>query len=272
MPHSSSACARRLLASLWCGLQLDDRTAEPEAVACNYCRAVMVDVLAVAASWRAWIAPHCTSPMAADSLAAEHGRCIDVLTAAMPSVPGLSDWYAGVCEREDDPFRDEEDAEAGGGRGAWVPVAEGVVSASTDVQGLPGVQLKCVGAVAWVAKAAAPANFEAQVRTAAMRMLRSAMGSGEGLVVVAREFRAESGREARASSGTAARSGIAGSGYAGATFESRGSRALGSAVGDDEDGDVDAGEGACPPADCCHMHDAWRCMHGRVLFDDAAVP
>lgn len=233
------------------GLQLDDRTADPEAVACNYCRAVMVDVLAVAASWRTWIAPYCTSLMAADILAAEHSRCIDVLTTAVPSGPGLRDWYAAVCELGDDPFRDEEDAGAGGGRGAWVPVAEGIVSASTNVQGLPGVQVKCVGEVPWAASAAAPANFEAQVRTAAMRMLRSAMGSGEGLVVVAREFRAESGRDAGAGGGAGARAAIAraSSGYTGAAFESRGSRALGSGVGDDEDGEADAGDGACPPAD-----------------------
>lgn len=241
-------------------MQLDDRTADPEAVACNYCRAVMVDVLAVAASWRMWFAPHCTSPAAPDTLTAEHGRCIEVLTSAMPAGPGLSDWYAAMRERGDDPFKDEE---AGGGEGGPVRVAEGVVTASTEVAGLPGVQLKRVGAVPWVAEAAVAGNFEAQVRTAALRMLRCAMGAGEGLVVVAREFRAESGRDSGVGGDSAQRLGIgrAGSGYTGAGFDSRGSRALGSAVGvhDDDTGlDGDVGEGALPLA-------AGACDRSRVV-------
>lgn len=212
-----------------------------------------MDVLAVAASWRSWIAPYCTTAGAEDTLAAEHSGCIDVLTSTMPVVPGLSEWYARVCARGDDPFKDEEEAAAGGG-GRWpAKVAEGVVMAGAEVHGLPGVQVKRVGAAPWVAEAASQGNFDVQVRVAAMRMLRSAMGSGEGLVVVAREFRAESGRETGSGSGTAQRHGVTrtGSGYTGGPFEQRGSRVLGVGVGgqDDDDGlhgDVagDVAEGA----------------------------
>eukprot|EP00892_Ulva_mutabilis_P009573 jgi/Ulvmu1/6989/UM033_0047.1 len=220
--------------------KLDDRTADPEAVACNYCRAVMVDVLAVAASWRSWIAPYCTSMSAHDTLATQHSRCTDVLTAAMPAVPGLSEWYANICTRRDDPFKDEEDPAANGGAASPAQVAEGVVVAGPEVHGLPGVQVKRVGAAPWVAEAACEGNFEAQVRVAALRMLRSAMGSGEGLVVVAREFRAESGRETGLGGSSTQRHGVArtASGYSGGSFEQRGSRVLGAVVGgqDDDDG------------------------------------
>ena len=66
-------------------MQLDGSSAQPDIVAVNYCKAIMVDILATAASWRMWVCDQSLQNSEVRTmLESEHSRSLDAVYTVLP--------------------------------------------------------------------------------------------------------------------------------------------------------------------------------------------
>lgn len=167
----------------WLCMQLDGSTAQPGMVSVNYCKAIMVDILATAASWRMWVYDQSAQKSEVrEMLEQEHSRSLDAVHAA---VPPAHNTFKQLDFQADDSDSNEECSNGG------VPPSfssVGPATAAVHLQHMTGIDVELLSAAPWASSAGKPGFFLKQARRAVLRLLHCAVEAGPSLLLVAGQF------------------------------------------------------------------------------------
>lgn len=156
-------------------MQLDGSTAQADVVAINYCKAIMVDILATAASWRMWVFEQSVQKTGMrEMLEDEHCRSLDAVHSVIqPSQRDLR--HLDVLDGD---FNEEEMEPSS-------VTAAGPPTAAPRIQHIVGAHAEPLSVVPWASSAGKPGYFLRQTRRAVLRLLNCAVEAGASLLLAA---------------------------------------------------------------------------------------